>query len=291
MSTSLVNGLRERALETLEAYLPPAPEGGVALTASNISLAFGGLQALDDVSITVPARQVVGLIGPNGAGKSTLFDVIGGLRVPDSGEVNLFGETITGANAWERAKLGLSRTFQSNRVSLELTVFDNLLAGAHQMIPGSLLGTILGLPAARAGERRARQVAAAVAELLDLGGVEDELVGSLDFGSQRRVEIGRSLMSGPRLLLLDEPAAGLDTHETALLFGLIRRLEADLGLTVLLVEHYVKAVLTHCDLVYVLNEGRLIATGVPDEIARHPEVRAAYLGNLDLTDGTVNADA
>jgi ABC-type branched-subunit amino acid transport system ATPase component len=270
------------ALETLEAYLPEPPAAGTALSAEHISLAFGGLQALDDVSITVPTRQLVGLIGPNGAGKSTLFDVINGLRRPDGGEVALFGRPITGTNPWDRAKLGLSRTFQSNRVSLELSVLDNLLAGAHQMIPGSLVGTLLGLPGARGGERRARQVARAVAELLDIADVGDEAVGSLDFGTQRRVEIGRSLMSAPRVLLLDEPAAGLDSTEAAHLFALIRRLEADLGLTVLLVEHYVKAVLENCDLVYVLNEGRLIAAGAPDEIVAHPEVRAAYLGNVTL---------
>ena len=279
------------ALETLEAYLPPPPEPGDALSASNISLAFGGLQALNDVSITVPARHLVGLIGPNGAGKSTLFDVINGLRVPDGGEVSLFGQTITRTNPWDRARLGLSRTFQSNRVSLELTVLDNLLAGAHRMIPGSFVGTILALRKAQAGERRARQVAEAVAELLDLSNVASEPVGSLDFGSQRRVEIGRSLMSAPRILLLDEPAAGLDSVEAAHLFALIRRLEADLGLTVLLVEHYVKAVLAHCDLVYVLNEGRLIAAGGPEEIVAHPEVRAAYLGDVLETGELVDADA
>lgn len=282
---------RGRALDILEAYLPPPPEPGEALSARDISIAFGGLRALDSVSITVPARHLVGLIGPNGAGKSTLFDVINGLRMADSGEVRLFGEDITRAEPWDRARLGLSRTFQANRVSLELPAFDNLLAGAHQMIPGSLVGTILGLPRARAGERRAREVAGAVAELLDLTGGGDEPVGSLDFGTQRRVEIGRSIMSGPRLLLLDEPAAGLDSEEAAQLFALVRRLERDLGLTVLLVEHYVKAVLENCDLVYVLNEGRLIASGSPEEIAVHPEVRAAYLGSAIETKANADADA
>jgi ABC-type branched-subunit amino acid transport system ATPase component len=279
------------ALETLEAYLPPRPDPGDALVASHVSLAFGGLQALNDVSITVPACHLVGLIGPNGAGKSTLFDVINGLRRPDGGEVHLFGAPITGTNPWDRAKLGLSRTFQSNRVSVELSVLDNLLAGAHQMIPGSFIGTVLGLPGARAGERRAREVAWAVAELLDIADVAAEPVGSLDFGRQRRVEIGRSLMSAPRILLLDEPAAGLDSNEAALLFALVRRLEADLGLTVLLVEHYVKAVLENCDLVYVLNEGRLIAAGSPDAIVAHPEVQAAYLGNVIEAGERIDVDA
>jgi ABC-type branched-subunit amino acid transport system ATPase component/ABC-type branched-subunit amino acid transport system permease subunit len=287
----VTGGDRQQALEILEDYLPPPPEAGDALRAEHISLAFGGLQALDDVSITVPARHLVGLIGPNGAGKSTLFDVVNGLRMPDGGSVHLFGQPITGTNAWDRATLGLSRTFQSNRVSLELSVLDNLLAGAHQMIPGSLLGTVLGLPGARAGERRARRVAGAVAELLDIADVAEEPVGSLDFGSQRRVEIGRSLMSGPRVLLLDEPAAGLDSMEAAHLFALIRRLEADLGLTVLLVEHYVKAVLENCDLVYVLSEGRVIAAGSPDEIVAHPEVRAVYLGNVTETEEQAHVDA
>jgi ABC-type branched-subunit amino acid transport system ATPase component len=278
------------ALEILEAYLPEPPETGTALAAEHISLAFGGLQALDDVSITVPTRHLVGLIGPNGAGKSTLFDVINGLRMPDGGEISLFGQPVTRRNAWDRAKLGLSRTFQSNRVSLELSVLDNLLAGAHHMIPGSLVGTLFGLPGARKGERRARLVARAIAELLDIADIGDEAVGSLDFGSQRRVEIGRSLMSAPRVLLLDEPAAGLDSTESAHLFALIRRLEVDLGLTVLLVEHYVKAVLENCDLVYVLNEGRLIAAGSPAEIVVHPEVRAAYLGNV-IEEEPVDVDA
>jgi ABC-type branched-subunit amino acid transport system ATPase component len=269
------------ALRTLEEYLPPPPDADVALSARGISIAFGGLRAVDDVSITVPARQLVGLIGPNGAGKSVLMDILNGLRIPDAGAVELFGRDITSTSAWDRAKLGLSRTFQANRVSLELPVVDNLLAGAYHMIPGGVLGSILGLPPVRAGQRRARAVAEAVIELLDLTAAGDEPVGSLDFGTQRRVEIGRSLMSGPRLLLLDEPAAGLDAGEADQLFSLIRRLEGDLGLTVLLVEHYVRAVLENCDLVYVLNEGRLIAAGPPAEIAVHPEVRAAYLGTDD----------
>jgi len=268
-----------RALETLEAYLPAPSDVEVALSAQDISVSFGGLRALTGVSITVPSRHVVGLIGPNGAGKSTLFDVVNGLRTPDEGRVDLFGEDITHTSAWDRAKLGLSRTFQANRVSAELSVIDNLLAGAHQMIPGGVAASILGLGGVRAGERRARAAAGAVVELLDLSEVGNEPVASLDFGKQRRVEIGRSLMSGPRLLLLDEPAAGLDAEEAAHLFGLVRCLEGDLGLTVLLVEHYVRAVLENCDLVYVLNEGRLIAAGSPAEIAVDPEVRAAYLGS------------
>ncbi len=244
-----------RALEVLEEYLPQRADVGDVLVAQDISVAFGGLQALSDVSVTVPARQLVGLIGPNGAGKSTLFDVLNGLRKPDAGTVHLFGEDVSEAPPWNRAALGLSRTFQSSRVNLDLTVGENLLAGAYLMIPGNVVEAVAGLPRARAGERQAQAVARAVAELLDVAGDWDEMVRNLDFGTQRRVEIGRSLMSGPRLLLLDEPAAGLDATEAAALFTLIRRLEHDLGLTVLLVEHYVKAVLENCDLIYVLSRG------------------------------------
>src|SRR5919205_2513906 len=142
------------ALETLEAYLPPPPDPGGALCASNISLAFGGLQALNDVSLTVPTRKLVGLIGPNGAGKSTLFDILNGLRQPDSGSVLLFGEDVSQAPPWNRAALGLSRTFQSSRVNLDLTVGENLMAGAYLMIPGNVVEAVAGMPRAQAGERR-----------------------------------------------------------------------------------------------------------------------------------------
>jgi len=237
-----------------------------------------GIDILAGISLRVEAGSVTGIIGPNGAGKSTLFDIINGLRPPDAGTISLFGEDITGTQAWDRAALGLSRTFQSSRVNLGLTVADNLLSGAYNTIPGSLVEAVVGLPRARAGERRAEEAARAVAHLLGLAEYFDEIVGNLDFGAQRRVEIGRSLMSGPRLLLLDEPAAGLDANEAHALFALIRRLEADLGLPVLLVEHYVKAVLDNCDVVYVLSQGQIIAAGTPDEVANDPQVRAVYLG-------------
>jgi ABC-type branched-subunit amino acid transport system ATPase component len=280
-----------RALSVLEEYLPERSDVGDVLVARDVSIAFGGLQALSDVSLTVPTRKLVGLIGPNGAGKSTLFDILNGLRQPDSGSVLLFGEDVSQAPPWDRAALGLSRTFQSSRVNLDLTVGENLMAGAYLMIPGNVIEAVAGLPRAQAGERRAREAARAVAELLDVTADWDEFVRNLDFGAQRRVEIGRSLLSGPRLLLLDEPAAGLDATEATALFALIRRLEQDLGLTVLLVEHYVKAVLENCDVIYVLARGRIIAAGSPAEIAAHPEVRAVYLGEDYQPREEVRADA
>ena len=279
------------ALRVLEEYLAQRVDDGDVLTAKDVCVAFGGLAALRDVSLAVPARNLVGLIGPNGAGKSTLFDVLNGLRSPDSGQVVLFGEDVSRATAWDRAARGLSRTFQASRVNLDLTVSDNLLAGAYLKTSGNAIETLAGLPRARAGEREAAEAARAVAQLLSLTATWDEPVRSLDFGTQRRVEIGRSLMSGPRLLLLDEPCAGLDATEAAALFALVRRLEQDLGLTVLLVEHYVKAVLENCDLIYVLSQGQIIAAGTPDEIAADPQVRAVYLGDAHQPRDEVRSDA
>jgi ABC-type branched-subunit amino acid transport system ATPase component/ABC-type branched-subunit amino acid transport system permease subunit len=280
-----------RALAVLEQSLPERSDVGDVLVANDVSIAFGGLQALSDVSLTVPTRKLVGLIGPNGAGKSTLFDILNGLRQPDSGSVLLFGQDVSQAPPWDRAALGLSRTFQSSRVNLDLTVGENLMAGAYLMIPGSVVEAVAGMPRAQTGERRAQEAGRAVAELLDVAADWDEFVRNLDFGAQRRVEIGRSLLSGPRLLLLDEPAAGLDASEATALFALIRQLEQDLGLTVLLVEHYVKAVLENCDLIYVLARGRIIAAGSAEEITADPEVRAVYLGEDYQQREEVRADA
>jgi len=273
---------RRANLEVLEAYMPHRDKGSShALACSGISLAFGGLKALDDVELTVPSHQLVGLIGPNGAGKTTLLDVLNGLTNPDRGTIESFGVDITRQPAWGRAELGMSRTFQANRIVPDLTVGENLLMGASKLIKASVIGSVVGSPKARSEEARAQQAAWAAAQLLDLDRWWGELAGELDFGAQRRVEIGRTLLSGPRLLLLDEPAAGLDSEEADHLFDLIKRLKADLGLTVVLIEHYVQAVLNHADLIYVLDSGKVLAAGDPAAIASDPQVRAAYLGSID----------
>ena len=266
------------ALATVEAWLPPRPEGDLAVQTSGIKVTIGAVHALDGASIVVPAGQMVGLIGPNGAGKTTLFDVISGLRVPDEGRVQLFGQDVIGISAWDRAKLGMARTFQTTRVIKELTVADNLLAGAHGRMKFSTLSFVLGRRAAWDNLADAEDAAWAIARLLDVDRYWNERTSSLEFSARRRVEIGRAILAGPRLLLLDEPAAGLDPASSAALFTLIRQLHHDLGLTVLLVEHYVKAVLDTCDLVHVLAQGSVLASGTPAEIAAHPEVRAHYLG-------------
>jgi ABC-type branched-subunit amino acid transport system ATPase component/ABC-type branched-subunit amino acid transport system permease subunit len=269
---------RSHALAVLEAWLPPRTSSYYAAKADNISVHFGSVKALDGASIEVPTQQMVGLLGPNGAGKTTLFDVISGVRPPDSGRVSLFGKHVTRMPAWDRSKLGMARTFQTTRVMKDLTVGDNLVAGAYQRITAHPMMFLAGAPSAWRQLRAAEEAAFAAAQLLDIDRYWNERCGTLEFSARRRTEIGRCLLAGPRLMLLDEPAAGLDPASSAALFTLIKKLHEDLGLTVLLVEHYVKAVLDSCDLVYVLAEGKILARGTPAEVAANAEVRERYLG-------------
>jgi branched-chain amino acid transport system permease protein len=273
-----VGPARRRPLSILEDWLRPPLGEQETLTLEGVSVSFGGLRALSDVSITVRSGEWVGLIGPNGAGKSTLFDVASGLLRPESGAVTLFGTDVTGRPPWERAASGMARTFQSLRVDPHQPVRDNLLAGAYTTAGGSLFGILAGRPDSWAGMRRAEEAARAVAELLAIDRYWDEYPSSLSFGNRRRVELGRTLMTAPRLILLDEPTAGLDPGASELLLTLLKELQADLALTVVLVEHHVPAVLAHSDRVYVLDQGRVLAQGTPAEIVDDPEVRSRYLG-------------
>jgi ABC-type branched-subunit amino acid transport system ATPase component/ABC-type branched-subunit amino acid transport system permease subunit len=281
---------RAACLAVLEQWLPPRPQNPVAAQTYDVRRSFGGVRALQGASIVVPAGEMVGLIGPNGAGKTTLFDVVSGFTVPDSGRVELFGQDVTKTKPWDRSKLGMARTFQTTRVITELTVGENMLAGAYTQIKPTVWSFLLGRPGAWKEIRRAEEAAWAAARLLDVDRYWDERTGTLEFSARRRAEIGRALLSGPRLLLLDEPAAGLDPASSSAMFSLIRRLHKDLGLTVLLVEHYVKAVLDTCDLVYVLAEGSVLSQGTPTQVANDPEVRDRYLGTRMLYLTTTEGD-
>jgi ABC-type branched-subunit amino acid transport system ATPase component len=266
------------ALETVEDFLPEQVREGTVLRATDIHKRFGGVYALQGASIEVPAHSFVGLIGPNGSGKSTLFDVLNGFTPPEAGTVEAFGLDVTRKHAWDRAKLGMSRTFQANHIDLDLTVLDNLLAGAYLNVRGGVVASVLAFPAVRADQRRAADVARAVARLLDLEAVLEVRAGSLNFGAQRRIEIGRSLMSRPRLLLLDEPSAGMDAVEAQHLLMLVKRLQTDLGLAVLLIEHFVRMVLDNCGWVHAIAGGQVIAAGPPEVVAASEAVQIAYLG-------------
>jgi ABC-type branched-subunit amino acid transport system ATPase component len=295
VSETGVDPERDQALAVLEAFLPPhRGDSGNALVGKGLSISFGGVKALQNVTITAPSKTFVGLLGPNGAGKSTCFDVLNGLKTPDSGQIIMFGKDVTKSRPWDRAKLGMGRTFQANRLNHDLTVGENLLSAAHLAIKGDPISTILGLPGPTKSEARAEQAAYAMCVLLGIKEHWHDRVSDLDFGRQRRIEIGRSLMCGPAIVLLDEPAAGLDAEDAHALFALLRQLQRDLGLTIILVEHYVKAVLENADLVYVLNQGQLLASGTPAEVAADPVVRSEYLGSvldLDKTDDIAQAES
>ncbi|HUR75971.1 MAG TPA: ATP-binding cassette domain-containing protein [Sporichthya sp.] len=269
---------RAECLAVLERWLPPRPEHPVAVRAEDVRLSFGPIHALTGATVEVPVGRMVGLIGPNGAGKTTLFDVVSGFSTPDSGRVELFGRDVTSTSSWDRSRLGMTRTFQNTRVIGELTTGDNICGGAWASVRASTASFVAGRPAAWAQLRAAEEAGYAAARLLDVHLYWDERVGTLEFSARRRIEIARALVAGPRLLLLDEPAAGLDPASSSAMFSLIRRLHADLGLSVLIVEHYVKAVLDSCDLIYVLAEGNVLAAGTPAEIAVNPEVQERYLG-------------
>jgi ABC-type branched-subunit amino acid transport system ATPase component len=242
---------------------------------------FGGLPALGDVSFRAAAGEVTALIGPNGAGKSTLINCATGVDRPNAGEVLLAGARITGLPAHRVAGLGVARTFQNLRLFPRLSVLDNVLCGLTVQAGGSLLGALLRPPAMRARERRLRLTALAALDRFGLAELAGWPVGVLAYGDRKRVELARAVVSEPRLLLLDEPVAGLNATETAAVGREIRRLRGQ-GYTVLLVEHDMDLVMSVADRVVVLDGGRCIAQGTPDEVRRNPLVLEAYLGKSSL---------
>jgi branched-chain amino acid transport system ATP-binding protein len=254
------------------------------LTGTGITKRFGGLTAVDDVSVATEPGHVAALIGPNGAGKTTLFQCLTGVERPDAGRVELDGRDVTGLTSDARARLGIGRTFQRLAVFPSMTVLDNLRVGAEHRSAaptllriGSLLLGILGIVRESAEPtRKAEEVVA----LLGLEEVAENVAGSLPTGTLRLVELGRALCHEPSVLLLDEPASGLDTAETVQLQHVLRRVAAD-GVAVLLVEHDVDLVFDVADRVYAMAEGRLIASGSPGEVRRHPAVLEAYLDVVD----------
>jgi branched-chain amino acid transport system ATP-binding protein len=242
---------------------------------------FGGLTALNEVSFSVATGAVTALIGPNGAGKTTLINCTTGSDRPDAGKVLLNGREITGLPAHRVAELGVARTFQNLRLFPRLSVLDNVLCGLTVVAGRSLLGALLRLPSLRNRERRLRLQAMAALDRFGLTALADWPVGALAYGDRKRVELARAVVSEPGLLLLDEPVAGLNATETAAVGAEIRRLRAQ-SYTVLLVEHDMELVMSVADRVVVLDGGRCIAQGTPDEVRRNPLVLEAYLGKTSL---------
>ena len=248
------------------------------LDVKNLSISFGGLKAVDDFSITIEKGQLYGLIGPNGAGKTTIFNLLTGVYKPDGGRILLDGKDITGHKAIQINQAGIARTFQNIRLFKELSVLDNVKVGLHNHHKYSTLSGILRLPSYYKVEKEMDERAMELLKVFDLDKEFDYKASNLPYGKQRKLEIARALATEPKLLLLDEPAAGMNPNETAELMKTIRFVRDHLDMTVLLIEHDMKLVSGICERLTVLNFGHMLAEGPTSEVLSNPEVIKAYLG-------------
>ena len=251
------------------------------LEVTHATMRFGGLVAVNDLSMHIDSQEIVALIGPNGAGKTTAFNMITGVYTPTEGSVILQGRSITGMRPDRIAAAGIARTFQNIRLFKALTVLDNVLIAQHVRLTASWLGAVLRSPRYRKEEARAYERAKELLTYMGLWEVRGEISSSLPYGMQRKLEIARALATQPTLLLLDEPAAGMNPAESAELTELIRGIRDHYHLTVLLIEHHMDVVMDISDRIYVLNYGGLIAEGMPTEIQQNDDVIRAYLGGDD----------
>ncbi len=261
----------------------PATDAETLLELDGIGISFGGLRAVDDLSFRVHRGEIVGLIGPNGAGKTTVFNMITGVYKPTDGHIRWHGKDITGLAPHRVAKAGIRRTFQTIRLFSDMTVLENVIAGLHLQMHQTWWQGLLNTPAQRREEQALVERATAVLQRLDLADVAHEIATSLPYGVQRRVEMARTLVAEPELIILDEPAAGLNELESSALNDTIRAIR-DTGITVILVEHDMSVVMNVTDSIVVINFGKKIAEGVPDAIRTNPLVIEAYLGQDDDED-------
>ena len=248
------------------------------LSVKNLSMRFGGLLAVDGVNLDVQPGQVVSMIGPNGAGKTTVFNCLTGFYKPSGGEILLRGEPVQGLPGHKIAQKGVVRTFQNVRLFKEMTAIENLLVAQHRHLNTNLLAGLFKTPGFRRSERQSMELAAQWLDRVNLTEVANRPANTLAYGQQRRLEIARCMMTKPQLLMLDEPAAGLNPRETDELEHLIAELRTHHHITVLLIEHDMKLVMSISDHIYVINQGRPLADGTPEQVRNNPDVIKAYLG-------------
>ena len=280
--------MSENAKRRQNTKMVPAPSQGIiperdlyaspVLEARHLGIEFGGLKAVEDFNLIIGKTEIAGLIGPNGAGKTTVFNLLTKVYQPTMGTVLLNGHDLNGLNTVQANKLGIARTFQNIRLFDNMTVEDNVRIGLHNQVKYGMFSGILRLPAYWQGEKRQHEKALELLSIFDMQDMAKMQAGSLPYGAQRRLEIVRALATNPSLLLLDEPAAGMNPHETEELMNNITKIRDQFQIAIMLIEHDMNLVMGICEGICVLNYGRIIAKGTPDEIQSNPTVIEAYLG-------------
>jgi branched-chain amino acid transport system ATP-binding protein len=262
----------------------------IALETHSLTKYFGGLTAVDNVDLIIQENAIFSVIGPNGAGKTTFYNCITGFYEPDNGEVLFFGKSLLGLSPDQVAYRGISRTYQNIRLFANMSAMENILVGQHSRLRATWMDAILHTPRVMKEEKEAVEQARKLLNFVGLAGLGDQLARNLPYGAQRRLEIARALASQPKLLLLDEPTAGMNPHETSEMKDFIRRLRDELGITILLIEHDMRVVMGISEQIAVLDYGAKIAEGTPTEICCNPHVIEAYLGS-GAASGLKNTEA